>query len=73
MKITHDREADAIHIKLNDNMFASDKIITDSFILNMDSNGQVMGIEILHASKLVTDPSHIDFEDITRSVDEVAS
>ena len=51
MKITYDKEADAIYIKLTNEKFSKTKIIDRNTILNLDENGNVIGIELLFVSK----------------------
>ena len=51
MKITYDKEADAMYVKLTDEKFSKTKIIDKNTILNLDENGNVIGIELLFVSK----------------------
>ena len=53
MKITYDKEADAIYIKLTNEKFSKTKIIDRNTILNLDENGEVIGIELLFVSKRI--------------------
>ncbi len=53
MKITYDKEADAIYIKLTNEKFSKTKIIDRNTILNLDENGNVIGIELLFVSKRI--------------------
>lgn len=53
MKITYDKEADAIYIKLTNEKFSKTKIIDRNTILNLDENGDVIGIELLFVSKRI--------------------
>lgn len=50
MKITYDKEADAIYIKLTNEKFSKTKIIDKNTILNLDGKGNVIGIELLFVS-----------------------
>lgn len=47
MKIRYDPEADAMYIKLRDSEVASTKKIDKNTILDLDKDGQVIGIELL--------------------------
>jgi uncharacterized protein YuzE len=51
MKVTYDKEADAMYIKLTEEKFSKVKIIDKHTILNLDKNGNVIGIELLLVSK----------------------
>ncbi len=51
MKITFDKDADAMYLKLIDGDFASNKVIDRNTILNLDKSGNVLGIELLDVSK----------------------
>ena len=53
MRITFDKEADAVYIELNNGEFASNKIIDEDTIIDLDKNGNILGIEILNASKRI--------------------
>mgnify|MGYP001609268972 CR=1 FL=1 len=53
MKITFDKEADEIYIEFTNENFASNKIIDDDTILDLDEKGNILGIEILNASKRI--------------------
>jgi uncharacterized protein YuzE len=67
MKITHDLEADAMLIYLDEEaQFHQDRRINERVILNLDLQGNVVGIELLHVSKYVKQPQQIDYVDITR-------
>ena len=51
MKVTYDEDADAMYIKFTNEKFAKTKIIDKNTILNLDENGNVIGIELLFVSK----------------------
>ena len=51
MKVTYDKEADAMYIKLTEEKFSKVKIIDKQTILNLDKNGKVIGVELLLVSK----------------------
>lgn len=56
MKITYDPEADAMMIRFKDATISESDEITPNVIADFDDDGEVIGIEILSASRLVTDP-----------------
>ena len=51
MKITFDKEADAMYIGISDETFAKNKKIDDETIIDLDKNGKIIGIELLNISK----------------------
>jgi uncharacterized protein YuzE len=51
MEIAHDEEADAIYITLREGDFARNQKINDTTILDLDAQGNVLGIEMLDVSK----------------------
>lgn len=51
MEIEYDKKADALYIAFRKGRFAKNKKIDDFTILDMDGKGNVLGIEILQASK----------------------
>ena len=51
MKVTYDPDADAMYIKLTNEKFSKTKVIDDNTILDLDKNGNVIGIELLFVSK----------------------
>lgn len=53
MKITYDRQADALYVKFKRNRVVRTSEITDYFLVDFDQEGEIVGIEILAASKHV--------------------
>ncbi|MBU0760917.1 MAG: DUF2283 domain-containing protein [Nanoarchaeota archaeon] len=53
MEITYDKEADAIYIEFRSGNFTANKKIDDFTIIDLDANGNILGIEILEASKRI--------------------
>lgn len=53
MKITFDKEANALYIEFSDGEFASNKKIDDSTIIDLDKDGNLLGIELLDVSKRI--------------------
>ena len=51
MEIRYDKDADAMYIKLRKGEFAKNKVIDDLTIFDLDSKGNLLGIELLDASK----------------------
>jgi uncharacterized protein YuzE len=68
MKIAYDRKADALYIRLLED--GAQVVESDEkgpgVILDYDASGDLASLEILDASRRVTDPDRIDFETIVR-------
>ena len=55
MKLTIDREADALYLDLDEAPAADSEEISPGVILDYNAEGKVVGIEMLYLSKRVTD------------------
>ncbi len=66
MKITYDKEADAMYIEFSDADFSSNKKIDDNTIIDLDKDGKIIGIELLEVSERIPKKalSGISFEGI---------
>lgn len=53
MKITFDKDADAVYIEFNNGEFASNRKIDDDTIIDLDKDENILGIEIINASKRI--------------------
>ena len=53
MKITFDKEADAVYIEFSDGKFGSNKKIDDNTIIDLDKDGKILGIELLDVSQRI--------------------
>jgi uncharacterized protein YuzE len=53
MKLQYDQESDSLYIDLNARPSVDSKEIQDGFVIDLDSAGQIVGIDIQHASKLL--------------------
>lgn len=51
IKVTYDSEVDAKYISIKEGKFHETKIITDWLFFDVNSEGDVLGIEILDSSK----------------------
>jgi uncharacterized protein YuzE len=51
MKISYDKDADAMYVQLTDKKFSKCKEIDRNTILDLDEEGNVIGIELLFVSK----------------------
>lgn len=53
MKITYDKKVDAMYIKLRTGRYDHTKKVTDDILVDISKKGEVLGLEILDASKNV--------------------
>ena len=53
MEITYDKDADALYIEFRKGAFAKNRKIDDLTIIDLDSRGNMLGIEILDARKRI--------------------
>ena len=53
MKISYDKQADAMYIEFREGSFAKNKKLDDFTILDLDESGNILGIEFLDASKRI--------------------
>ena len=65
MNISYDNSADAMYIKLKDGVFGRNEEVTEGIVLDISKKGELLGIEILNASKnldLQEDMGNITFQ-----------
>ncbi len=55
MKITFDKEADAVYIETSEKEFSNNRKIDDETIIDLDENGKIIGIELLNVSKRMSE------------------
>ena len=53
MEISYDKEADAMYIEFRRGEFAKNKKIDDFIIIDLDKEDNILGIELLKASKRI--------------------
>ena len=53
MEITYDKVADAMYITFRSGEFAKNKKVDDFTIIDLDKNGNILGIELLDVSKRI--------------------
>ena len=53
MKLHYDRETDSLYIDLNARPSADSREIQDGLVIDLDANGQIVGIDIQHASEIL--------------------
>ena len=61
MKVTYDPEVDVLRIVLSETDIAESDEERPGVILDFDANGNVVGLEILEASKRVDDPRTVSY------------
>ena len=49
MKITYDKEVDALYIRFQDGKFVKNSKVSDGIILDIGTKGIILGLEILDA------------------------
>jgi len=62
MKVKYDREQDILYVLFSDEAIYESDEDKKGVILDYTSNGQIVGIEILNASKQVGNPSKVEYE-----------
>jgi uncharacterized protein YuzE len=55
MKIKYDKKTDSAYITLKKGTYSHSKKITEKVIVDVDKKGAAIGIEILEASKTISD------------------
>ena len=53
MKLSYDRETDSLYIDLNARPSVDSREIQDGLVIDFDAKGQVVGIDIQHASEIL--------------------
>lgn len=62
MKITYDKSADAMYIKLSDNEVSTSTQNSSGVIIDLDLDGNIVGIEIIEVSKRTDNPEKLIYE-----------
>ncbi len=62
MKLKYDREVDILYIKLNDAPIQESDEDHPGVVLDYDAEGQIVGIEIMNASKRAIQPTEVELE-----------
>jgi uncharacterized protein YuzE len=62
MKLSIDEAADALHLQLVDSDVIESEEVAPGVIVDYDSNGEVIGVEILHLSKRPHPVDVLDFQ-----------
>ncbi len=67
MEINYDSDADALYITFREGNFASNHKADDLTIIDYDKEGQILGIELLDASKRIP-LSEVNVTNLPKSV-----
>jgi len=62
MRVVYDRETDTLSLILSDDEVAESDELREGIIIDFNSEGQVVAVEILDASKNIKDPTAISYE-----------
>ncbi|HEX4076313.1 MAG TPA: DUF2283 domain-containing protein [Candidatus Acidoferrales bacterium] len=53
MKLHYDRETDSLYIDLNARPSVDSREVQDGVVIDLDEKGQIVGIDIQHASEIL--------------------
>ena len=67
MKITYDKEIDALYLEFQKGVFASNKEVAEGIILDIGKGKKILGIEILDASKRIK-PKNMNYLNVQMSL-----
>ncbi|MDQ6755893.1 MAG: DUF2283 domain-containing protein [Bacteroidota bacterium] len=62
MKVKYDKENDVLYIRLNNNPVAESDSEKAGIILDYDKEENIVGIEVLNASKKMERPLKVEYE-----------
>jgi uncharacterized protein YuzE len=62
MKVKYDKEVDILYIHLSDEMIKESDEDKPGIILDYDNSGNIIGIEVLNASKKIPQPMKFEYE-----------
>lgn len=62
MKVKYDKETDILYIRLSEIAIDESNEDKDGIILDYSATGQLVGIEVLNASKTTIEPSKVEYE-----------
>jgi uncharacterized protein YuzE len=61
MKVTYDPQADAVYIALKAITIERTSALDEGTVIDYDVEGEVVGVEILHASRRIDNPLTVEF------------
>jgi uncharacterized protein YuzE len=62
MKVKYDKEQDILYVSFSDEAIYESDEEKKGAILDYSANGQIVGIELLHASTQVYNPAKVEYE-----------
>ncbi len=62
MKVIYDRETDTLSLIFNESQVAESDELRDGIIVDYNTEGRVVSVEILDASKHISDPTALSYE-----------
>ncbi len=62
MKVKYDKESDVLYIRLSNNPIIESDSEKPGIVLDYDSEQNVVGIEVLNASKKMERPMKVEYE-----------
>jgi len=62
MKVKYDKEQDILYVSFSDEVIFESDEEKKGIILDYSSGGQIVGVEVLNASKQVKNPSKVEYE-----------
>lgn len=62
MKVKYDKENDVLYIRLNNNAIIESDSEKPGIVLDYDSEQNIVGIEVLNASKKMERPMKVEYE-----------
>lgn len=61
MKVTYDPEVDVLCILFNNELIEESETIKSGVIFDYDKDDNIVGVEILNASRRIEDPRSVEF------------
>ncbi len=68
MKFHYDKSADALYIRLNSKRYVESDEVSPGLILDYDKSGNIIGIEVLEASKKIPKQFRSELKDKDLSI-----
>ena len=62
MKVKYDKETDVLYIRLSNNPVIESDSEKPGIILDYDSDNNIVGIELVNASKTMQQPMNVEYE-----------
>jgi len=62
MKLVYDRDVDILTVILNEMPVEESDEVKEGIILDYDTNGNLVAMEILNASRLIAQPAGVEFQ-----------